>query len=246
MSERLIDIVAVSDHPGESRWHAVAPCGSVAGVAAVRPLAAPGLSFLPPPDPAAAVELSLVVEPDWRRRGIGSRLLAAARDRVGAPGLVTDVTEGSPGEAFCLRHGFRRAGSRRRDLLTYCDVHRAWLGELVDTEHPGYHLTHPSDDPVLTTAHAGDDLAAYAVAVVGAASQPRARQYGPVVLPGHRGHGLGLWVNAALIQRLSEIHPHVTEIETATDEDDPALLAVREHLGFRALGHTRRYTLGSA
>jgi hypothetical protein len=92
---------------------------------------------------------------------------------------------------------------------------------------------------VLTAADAGGDLAAYAVAVV---DLPRARQYGPAVLPGHRGRRLGLWVNAALIQRLREVHPRVDEIETAGAADDPCLPA-REHLGFRPVRRTRLYEL---
>jgi GNAT superfamily N-acetyltransferase len=245
MTERLIDIVALP-----SRWQAVAPGGSVAGVAGLRPIM--------PFEYEDTPELSLYVEPQWRRRGIGSRLLTAVRAQSAEPRLVTDVVAGSPGEAFCLRHGFRRIRSQRHDMLTYCDVHRAWLGELVDAEHPGYRLTHWTGDlpstarveellrspsrpgnAVLTAADAGGDLAAYAVAVV---DLPRARQYGPAVLPGHRGRRLGLWVNAALIQRLREVHPRVDEIETAGAADDPCLPA-REHLGFRPVRRTRLYEL---
>ena len=255
MSERLIDVVPVSDHPGHVRWQAVAPCGFVAGVVGLRPTT--------PFGPAGDLELSLYVEPDWRRRGIGSRLLAAITDDIDArliARLIADVEAGSPGEAFCRRHGFRHTGSRRHDLLTYCDLHLAWLGELVDAEPSGYRLTHwvgdlpdargvedllrsPSHpgNAVLTAADADGDLAAYAVAVVDPVSHPRARQYGPAVHPDHRGGRLGVWVNAALAQRLREVHPHVDEIETTTAEDDLGLLDVREHLGFRPLLRTHVY-----
>ncbi|WP_281369106.1 GNAT family N-acetyltransferase [Phytohabitans rumicis] len=265
MSQPLIDIVRVSDHLEGSRWQAVSPGGSVAGVATLRTITPFGHALLLPPAPATtpgAPEVSLYVEPQWRRRGIGSRLLATVREQTAEPRLVADVAEGTPGEAFCQRHGFRHTRSRRHDLLTYCDVHRAWLGELVDAEHPGYRLTHWTGDlpnaprveellrspsrpgnAVLTAADANGDLAAYAVAVVGALFEPRARQYGPAVLPDHRGQQLGRWVNAALIQRLREVHPHVNEIETAAAEDDPHLLAVREHLGFRFLRRTHLYEL---
>jgi hypothetical protein len=210
----------------------------------------------------AAPELSLHVEPRWRRRGIGSRLLAAVREQGGEPRLVADVAPGSPGEAFCLAHGLRRIRSGRHELLAYCDVHGAWLGELVDAEHPGYRLTHWTGDlppesrvdellrspsrpgnAVLTAADLGGDLAAYAVAVVGAPCRPRARQYGPAVLPGHLGRRLDGWVNAALIQRLPEVHPHVKELETATAGDDRHLLAVRRQLGFQPLRPTHLYEL---
>jgi hypothetical protein len=96
---------------------------------------------------------------------------------------------------------------------------------------------------VLTAADTDGDLAAYAVAIVGAVSPPRARQYGSVVLPHHRGRRLGLWTNAALIQRMREFHPHINEIETFTAEDDLHLSATREHLGFHPLGRTHLYEL---
>jgi hypothetical protein len=63
------------------------------------------------------------------------------------------------------------------------------------------------------------------------------------VLPHHRGRRLGLWVNAALIQRLREIHPHVNEIETFTAEDDLHLRVTRKHLGFHPLRRTHLYEL---
>lgn len=265
MSEPLIDIVTVSDHLEGSRWRAMTPGGTVAGVATLRTITPFGHALLLPPVPAVqpgAPELSLYVQPRWRRRGIGSRLLATVLEQTAAPRLIVDVAAGSPGESFCRRHGFRPTRSRRHDLLTYRDVHHAWLSELVDAEHPGYRLTHWTGDlpnaprveellrspsrpgsAVLTAADADGDLAAYAVAVVGALFQPRARQYGPAVLPHHRGRRLGRWVNAALIQRLRHVHPHLNEIETTTAEDDPHLLAIREHLGFRLLRRTHLYEL---
>ncbi|GAA2403494.1 N-acetyltransferase [Catellatospora methionotrophica] len=261
MTECMIDIVATPDHPGVPWWQAVTPDGFVAGVAGLRPTGPHGL-LLPPAlcvTPCAA-DLNLYVEPQWRRRGIGSRLLAAVRAQTTERHLAVEVAAGTPAEAFCLRHGFRHARTVRHDLLAYADVHRAWLGELVDAGHRGYRLTCwsgdvPPDssvadligspsrpgDTVLTVADDGGDLAAYAVAVVD--PRPRARQYGPAVLPAHRGRRLGRWVNAALIQRLREVHPHVEEIETVTPEDDAPLLALREHLGFRPVRRTRRYEL---
>ncbi len=266
MSEALIDIVTVPGYPGVSRWQAVAPRGSVAGVAGLR-LVTPFEHDVVPAEASEPGdhELSLYVRPQWRRRGIGSRLLATVREQTTVPRLVTDVAAGSPGESFCLRHGFRHARSRRHDLLTYCDVHQAWLGEMVDAEHPGYRLTHWTGDlpdaprvedllrspsrpgnAVLTAADTDGDLAAYAMAIVGALSGTRARQYGPAVLPGHRGRGLGRWVSAALIQRMREVHPHVDEIEAFTAEDDLHLSATRKYLGFHPLRRTHRYELTSS
>ncbi|GGR99411.1 N-acetyltransferase [Micromonospora fulviviridis] len=262
--EPLLDIVAAPES-GAPRWRALAQRGVVAGVAGLWPISPLGLDFLLPIAPATepgAAELRLYVQPEWRRRGVGSRLLTAVREQATPPRLVTKVAVGSPGQAFCRRHGFRHTRSWRHELLTYCDVHQAWLGELVDAEHPGYRLTHWTGDlfaaprvedlirspsrpgnAVLTAADADGEVAAYALAVVGAPSDPRAHQYGPAVLPGHRGRRLSRWVNAALIQRLREVHPHVDEIETAGAEDDPRLVATREHLGFRTLRRVHIYEL---
>ncbi|WP_422743579.1 GNAT family N-acetyltransferase [Micromonospora sp. WMMD754] len=263
MSEGRIDIVAEPDHLGVARWHAVASLGRVAGVAGLRPVE-PFECGWPPPTaaPSGALELSLHVEPPWRRRGIGSRLLAAAGAHAAGRRLVAEVGAGSAGESFCVRHGFRRTGSWDHDLLTYCDVHHAWLGELVDVEHPGYRLRHWAGDPgdatsveqllrrpsrpgdaVVSAAEADDGLVAYALARSDGPRRWRARQYGPAVRGDHRERRLGLWVNAALIKRIREIHPHVEEVETRTAHDDPAQLALRRHLGFRPLGRSVRYEL---
>ncbi|MEV4415153.1 GNAT family N-acetyltransferase [Catellatospora sp. NPDC049609] len=262
MNEPMIDILAEPDHLGIPRWQAVTPPGLVAGVAGLRPVMAfehdlPLLAAQP-----GAAELSLYVEPQWRRRGIGSRLLAAVSAHAAGQRLIVEVAAGSAGEGFCVRNDFQRTGSRCHDLLTYCDVHHAWLGELVDVDHVGYRLRHWTGDlsdatrieellqrpsrpgeAVVSAAEADGDLVAYALAAVGALPQRRARQYGPAVLAGHRGRRLGLWVNAALIQRLREVHPHVEEIEARTAEDDSGTLALHRHLGFRRLGRTLLYEL---
>ncbi|MFC3499990.1 GNAT family N-acetyltransferase [Micromonospora krabiensis] len=264
MRERLIDIVAVPDHSGIARWQAVVPPGFVAGVADLRPVIPfeHGLFEVALDIQPGAVELNLYVEPQWRRRGIGSLLLAAVGEHAVQQRLVAEVAAGSAGEAFCVRHGFRHTGSRCHDLLSYGDVHQAWLAELVDVGHAGYRLSHWTGDlsdatqveellrhpsrpgsAVLSAAEADGDLVAYAVAAVDAMSQRRARQYGPSVLAAHRGRRLGLWVNAALIKRLREVHPHIDEIEARTAEDDLGLLALRRHLGFHHLRRTRVYEL---
>ncbi|MDO3700298.1 GNAT family N-acetyltransferase [Micromonospora sp. C28SCA-DRY-2] len=263
MSESVIDIVATPDHLGTPRWHAVTSPGSVAGVADLRPVM-PFEYELPPPTALqpGIFDLNLYVRPQWRRRGIGSRLLAAVGAYAVGRRLIVETAPDSAAQSFCERHGFRRTGSRIHDLLAYRDIHHAWLGELVDVEHPGYRLRHWTGDPtggnsveqllrypsrpgnaVVSTAEADGGVVAYVLAMTGAPSQRRARQYGPAVLVGHRGRRLGLWVNAALLTRLREIHPHVEEIETRTAEEDSDLVALHRHLGFRPLGRRIRYEL---
>ncbi|MGC4890504.1 GNAT family N-acetyltransferase [Micromonospora sp. DT227] len=261
MSERLIDVVAEPGRPGISRWRAVTPSGVVAGVVDLRPVL-PFDDESPVAVRAGGLGLDLHVEPRWRRRGIGSTLLTAVVENAVGLRLVGDVAAGSAGESFCLRHGFRRVGSWGRDLLPCCDVHRAWLGELVDVEHPRYRLRHWTGDlrgaagvehllrrpshpgeAVVSAAETDGGVVAYALATTGSPLRRRARQYGPVVLVGHRGRRLGVWVNAALIQRLCDIHPHVEEIETRTADGDLGTLALRRHLGFHPVGRSVRYEL---
>jgi ribosomal protein S18 acetylase RimI-like enzyme len=51
------------------------------------------------------VEVAGMVAPDRRRQGIGSALLAAARELAGAPVLLVVPRGGGPGEAFARHHG---------------------------------------------------------------------------------------------------------------------------------------------
>ncbi|XVV16040.1 GNAT family N-acetyltransferase [Actinoplanes sp. CA-131856] len=228
---RASPVDVVREHPGTLRWRAVLPPGIVAGAAEIRTV-------------LGVDELRISVKPPWRRLGIGSRLLDAVREQAGARRLLADVAAGSPAEAFCRRQGFRRTGTLRHALLTYGDVHQAWLGELIDAEHPGYALGHWTGGPtVLTAAEADGGLVAYALAVVRPLPRGRARQVGPAVLGPHHGRRLGLWVNAALIERLRLAHPHIREIETAAAEDDSHLIAAHEELGFRLQRRSRRYEL---
>ncbi len=69
----------------------------------------------------------------------------------------------------------------------------------------------------------------------------RARQCDTAVLPAHRGHGLGLWLKAAMLRRLQAAHPRITEVTTDNAEDGRHLLAVNTALGFRPLRRTVAY-----
>jgi ribosomal-protein-alanine N-acetyltransferase len=60
--------------------------------------------------------MNIAVEPDWRRRGIGSALLQALLERVGDDAQVTLEVRRSNHGAVTLyeQFGFRSAGVRRR------------------------------------------------------------------------------------------------------------------------------------
>ncbi|GAA2655561.1 MULTISPECIES: GNAT family N-acetyltransferase [Streptomyces] len=101
-------------------------------------------------------------------------------------------------------------------------------------------------DTLLTVAALHDDgtMAGYTEIVLPPGTPARAQQYDTAVVPAHRGHGLGLWVKAAMVRRLRAEHPGVTEIETDNAEDNLHMLAVNHRLGYRTHRRTREFQLG--
>ncbi|WP_106983081.1 GNAT family N-acetyltransferase [Streptomyces sp. NRRL S-237] len=99
-------------------------------------------------------------------------------------------------------------------------------------------------DVLLTTAALGEgEMAGYTEIVIRAGETRRALQYDTVVVPGHRGHGLGLWVKAEMVRRLRAEHPAIVEIETDNARDNTHMLAVNRQLGFRFHRSTHEYQL---
>ncbi|WP_328923302.1 GNAT family N-acetyltransferase [Streptomyces sp. NBC_00190] len=100
-------------------------------------------------------------------------------------------------------------------------------------------------DTLLTIAAVHDDgtMAGYTEILLPQGAPPRAQQYDTAVVPAHRGHGLGLWVKAAMVRRLRAEHPGVVEIETDNAEDNVHMLAVNRALGFRSYRRTREFQL---
>ncbi|MFP3988985.1 GNAT family N-acetyltransferase [Streptomyces sp. E11-3] len=99
-------------------------------------------------------------------------------------------------------------------------------------------------DTLLTLAAVHDDgaMAGYTEIVLPQGA-PRAQQYDTAVVPAHRGHGLGLWLKAAMVRRLRAAHSGVVEIETDNAEDNVHMLAVNHQLGFRSYRRTREFQL---
>ncbi|GAA3398818.1 GNAT family N-acetyltransferase [Streptomyces roseoviridis] len=100
-------------------------------------------------------------------------------------------------------------------------------------------------DTLLTVAAVHDDgtMAGYTEVLVPRGVPPRVQQYDTAVVPVHRGHGLGLWLKAAMARRLRAAYPEVTEIETDNAEDNVHMLAVNRTLGFRSYRRTREFQL---
>jgi len=63
-------------------------------------------------------------------------------------------------------------------------------------------------------------------------SKDVAHQYDTVVLPAHRGHGLGLHIKARMAERLRTEHPEITRITTSTGAENIHMIRVNTALGF--------------
>ncbi|MFE0874331.1 GNAT family N-acetyltransferase [Streptomyces smyrnaeus] len=100
-------------------------------------------------------------------------------------------------------------------------------------------------DTLLTVAALhGDGVAGFTELVLpGGPAAVRAQQYDTVVVPAHRGRGLGVWLKAQMLCRLHDEHPQVVEIETDNAADNVPMLAVNEQLGFRRVRTSHRYQL---
>ncbi len=57
-------------------------------------------------------------------------------------------------------------------------------------------------------------------------------QQDTAVVPEHRGHGLGIWMKAANLQRLTADHPLVTHVQTSNAADNEHMLRVNRQVGF--------------
>ncbi|HZG96608.1 MAG TPA: GNAT family protein [Mycobacteriales bacterium] len=67
-----------------------------------------------------------------------------------------------------------------------------------------------------------------------------------VVDPRHRGHGLGLWIKAAMLDRLLRDRPDLERIETWNAEDNVHMLAINRRLGFRPVDTQLEWELETA
>lgn len=76
-------------------------------------------------------------------------------------------------------------------------------------------------------------VAAYTELVLRDPSHARALQYDTVVVPEHRGRGLGRAVKRHLLGTLAERHPGVREVSTSVADDNAPMLAVNAALGYR-------------
>ncbi|SEO26938.1 Ribosomal protein S18 acetylase RimI [Actinacidiphila rubida] len=96
---------------------------------------------------------------------------------------------------------------------------------------------------VAAVSEADGEVAGYTELVLPAGLSGRAQQYDTAVLPEHRGHGLGLWLKAAMLRRVRSGHPGITEIQADNADENRHMLAVNTALGFRPRHRTVKYRL---
>ncbi|MFE9563370.1 GNAT family N-acetyltransferase [Streptomyces sp. NPDC006487] len=76
-------------------------------------------------------------------------------------------------------------------------------------------------------------VAAYTELVLPDPAGPRALQYDTVVVPAHRGHGLGRAVKLRMLTEAATRHPDLRTIATSVADDNTPMLAVNAALGYR-------------
>nr|WSX50100.1 GNAT family N-acetyltransferase [Streptomyces sp. NBC_00974] len=77
------------------------------------------------------------------------------------------------------------------------------------------------------------EVAAYTELVLPDPAGARALQYDTVVVPGHRGHGLGRAVKRRMLAEAAVRHPSLRRIDTSVADENTPMLAVNAALGYR-------------
>ncbi|MFD7032884.1 GNAT family N-acetyltransferase [Streptomyces sp. NPDC059917] len=80
---------------------------------------------------------------------------------------------------------------------------------------------------------ASGEMAAYTEVVLADPADTRAMQYDTVVVPAHRGRGLGRLVKRRMLADVAAAYPGVREIATTVADENGPMIAVNEALGYR-------------
>ena len=239
---------------------------------------------------AHLVQMDLEVAPDWRRRGLGRRLLARVTGAAASEArtaLITTTYGAVPaGAAFLRRLADAPAMESHNNRLALAEVDRAllrrWQAEALtraagytlggwDGPYPEANLAEvvklteaanlqplgdlqvedfrPTGEQLreAEAAHAARGLerwTLYVRAPDGALAGYTEIMWNPnrpteveqdmtAVWPEHRGHGLGRWLKAAMLEKLLAERPQVTHVITNNADSNGPMLRINQELGFR-------------
>ncbi|WP_274561623.1 GNAT family N-acetyltransferase [Streptomyces spiramyceticus] len=139
------------------------------------------------------------------------------------PGVVPDHLA----DAAAVAHAaMEDAPSGDRDeAVPVWDADRMRAAGQVILDRGGVMLT-------VAAVDARGEVAAYTELVLRDPSDVRALQYDTVVVPGHRGRGLGRAVKLRMLRVLAEGYPGVRQIGTTVADENGPMRAVNEALGY--------------
>jgi len=236
-------------------------------------------------------QANLGVLPEWRRSGLGRRLLGDIVAVAGSAGktlLIGNTSERVPAAAaFCQWAGASPALDAHTNRLVLADVDRPMVRRWIEEgpiRAPGYELigfdgrcpddlveqvvavldvmnTAPRDDLEVEDRHFTVDQFREQERMMGAQgneawwlfarhlntgtlvgltdvswnpNQPDTVWQGNTgVHPDHRGHALGKWLKAAMLERIFAERPGTVDIRTGNADSNDAMLGINHALGFR-------------
>jgi GNAT superfamily N-acetyltransferase len=161
---------------------------------------------------------------------------AARRAMIGLPaeGMDNGRTDWDEGQVRALAQDVAARGHSLLTVAALCTDNRGTDGRSTDNR---------STDGQGADNEGGETVAGFSEIVLPGGGANWARQSDTAVLKEHRGHGLGLWVKAAMLQWLTGAHPEVREVVTSCLVTNRHMIAINEELGFLPDGDARYYQL---
>ncbi len=181
--------------------------------------------------------LDLVVHPKARRAGLGRELLGAAVRRAFAEGFrsigVEFHADGPPEDLY---EAYAEAKEIVRESYDLGDLElrpSSYDPDRLRTSLATLHARGLKPYIVLGIHEPTGKVAGLTEVVVPAQRPTRADQYDTVVVPKHRGYGLGRAIKARMLFELRTAEPCITEVQTWNAFENEPMLKVNSELGFQ-------------